>query len=185
MANLLPTTERKALRAERFKRLGVCAVVGLLITLGIGSVLWLPAYFGATSRERSMQERLEALNQLIELKQGKSSDATIRDTQEGLEALSVLLGYVQPSDILNDITSTMPAGITLWQYSYTHSAEEITITIAGRATTREALLSFGDALNSSQLFSTVDIPISTLARSTDIAFTLTLKVSDTVSLRTP
>ena len=179
MANLLSTAERQVLRTERFKRLGICALIGILITFAIGSVLLVPSYLSATSREKTTQERLDALTKLIELKQGDSSDTAIRDTQDRLEILASALEAQTPSELLLETTGNTPAGVTIWQYSYSTSDTTITISISGRAANRAALLSFGEALRASGLFVSVDIPISTLARSEDIAFTLSLDLVTT------
>lgn len=177
MANLLSTTERQILRTERFKRLGICALIGILITFAIGSLLLVPAYLSATSREGTTQERLEALTKIIELKQGDSSDSVIRDTQDRLEILSAALRERSPEQFLLETIDAMPAGVTLWQYSYSTDEGGVTISISGRATNRAALLSFGERLRGSGLFASVDIPISTLARSEDIAFTLSMQLA--------
>lgn len=179
MANLLSTTERNALRNERFKRLGVCALIAVLLTIVMGSVLLVPAYVSATSREHVTQARLDAINKLIELKQGTASDTAIRDTQERLEALADILDQKSPSGLLLETTQAMPSGITIWQYTYSVTGEKISISISGRAANRDALLSFGDMLRTSGLFLAVDIPISTLARSEDIAFTLAMELAPT------
>jgi hypothetical protein len=50
----------------------------------------------------------------------------------------------------------------------------VTATLKGMARTRDTLVAFGDALRSSPLFSRVDVPIGSLAKSTDITFTLSL-----------
>ncbi len=179
MANLLPTVERQSIRAERYKRLYVCILAGILITLSIGTVLLIPAYMSGISRQRSTENRLDAIRKLIELKQGNASDTSIVATQNRLEKIDALLSVTPPSEVLLDTTRTLPAGVTLWQYTYTHASDGgRTITISGRATTRDALLRFGDALRASGLFATVDIPISTLARSTNIVFTLTMALSE-------
>ena len=179
MANLLPTAERQSVRKERYKRLYVCILVGVLVTLTIGSVLLIPAYMSGASRQRSTEERLDAIRKLIALKQGSSADTSIVETQNRLETIDALLSVTPPSQILTDTTRILPPGVTLWQYIYTRTPEGArSITISGRSTTREALLRFGDALRASGLFVTVDIPISTLARSTNIVFTLTMALSE-------
>lgn len=179
MANLLPTTERTQLNNERLRRLGVAALVGCIITLAIGGVLFVPAYFSATVRERATQKRLDALTQLIALKQGEAGDTEIQKTQERLELLATALDARVPSELLQKTMDAMSPGITIWQYVYTAGEGNTTVSISGRATNRATLLAFGDALRTSGLFLSVDIPISSLARSEDIAFTLSMQLVDT------
>ncbi|MEK7606486.1 MAG: hypothetical protein AAB458_02765 [Patescibacteria group bacterium] len=174
MTNLLPTLKRKELRGERFKRLWMSAGMGLFITFGIGSVLLIPAYFSATTRERNLEIRLESINELIKLKQGASSDVTIRATQDRLGMLDAMFQKTAPSDVLFKTMEEAPAGVTVWQYAYNVSDTQNVVSISGYANNRTTLLAFGESLERTGLFAHVDIPISTLARSENIPFLLTM-----------
>lgn len=177
MANLLPTKERRALGREHHIRLVVCALIGILVTLLIGAALSTPSLVGARARERAAENQLDALTKLIELKTGTSGLATVGETNARLDILASALAGISAHDLLTDVVSRMPAGVSVWHYAYERTDGTMNVTLQGRATTRDELLAFGDALRQSGLFTSVDVPVSALARSQNVGFTLSLTLT--------
>ncbi len=168
---LLPPTERKVLHRDYARRVLVVSLfaVGVAGLIGIGSLF--PAFIRAGTEEAASQGELNAVT-------AKNSSG-LSDIQQrvsiGQNLLSVLgsgsnrsrLSYLLESIIqqrqmvrINSIAIDYPA---------TNSA---VATIGGIAPTRDALVSFKSRLEASQPMSKVDLPVSELAKGTDVPFSI-------------
>lgn len=177
VANLLPGTERAHVRGERYMRLGVYALLGVLVSILMGGILSLPSFFVAKSRERTLTAQRDALVQLIELKQSSTTGVAINEIKARLALLESARTADSPHNLFVDIITRAPAGVVIWNYTFMRESEDVVVaTLSGRADSREALLSFGDALRQSGTFGSVDIPVASLARSENIPFSLSFTV---------
>lgn len=179
VANLLPTSERAHVHAEQYKRLGVFIVLGLLVTGVLGVLLTLPPLFVIQGRKRALEGQLDAVTKLIELKEGSAAGIALSDTKARLEFLNAALTVPSAHSLLYTITNSAPQGVALTHYTFMRGEEAVSATLTGQASSREALLAFGDALRQTGLFMSVDIPVGSLARSTNVPFNLTLTLQHT------
>lgn len=179
VANLLPAAERAHVRGERYTRLGVYALLGVLFSIVLGGVLTLPSFFVVKSREHTLTVERDSLTRLIELKRGSTAGVAINETKDRLAALEDALLAPSAHDLLLDIVNRLPAGVIIWHYEFAKDSDgTVTASLSGRAATRDALLAFGDALRSSGRFGPVTIPVAALAKSENLPFSLSLTVLD-------
>ncbi len=177
VANLLPATERARVRGERYTRLGVYALLGVLASILLGGVLTLPSFFVVKNRAHTLTVEREALTKLIELKHGGTANVAINETKERLAALEDALLAPSAHDLLVAISQDLPTGVVVWSYEFKVDTDgTVTALLSGRAATRDALLAFGDALRQSGRFGPVNIPVAALAKSEKIPFSLSLSV---------
>lgn len=173
MANLLPTTERKALAIERRWRL-VSAISVLFSIVGLAGIgLLTPSFIAARSTLASGAERIATTQQLIE-RQGDGG------TWQSVGSINEIITHIKtddgnkPSESIAQIIDVLPAGVALHSITWKQGDATDTLDIAGVAATRTALIAFGDGLKTTGRFTDVTIPINSLAAQTDLQFRLTL-----------
>lgn len=74
--------------------------------------------------------------------------------------------------ILDKILSRQTSSISISGIGLKRGEEEGTITLEGKATSRDALVAFSKALQGEPSFSKVDLPVGSLARAKDIPWTI-------------
>ncbi len=175
--NLLPEQERAVLRREYYFRLAIVGSAFLFFCLVIGIMLLIPSYILSSGVQESLQERVELLS--------KSSSASLsaevdRKRAEIASRLSTLseraMGYA-PTALIEGVVGTRPSGIKMDRLSIVKSGSGTFVTVSGVASSREALVSFRRTLEKVSLFATVELPLSDLARSQSIPFTLRMEVA--------
>ena len=169
---LLPDHERAALRREYRIRalvvfLFVLSVAGLI---GIASLF--PAFVSASSEERRQIDAFASLK-----KGGEDADAAL--AKSSLASDSVLLGALSADagapafSRLIDRVVSVRGPVALSSVSAVRGTDgSFAFVVQGVAPTRELLLSFQSRLEGIAPGTKVDLPISELAASTDIRFSL-------------
>jgi hypothetical protein len=178
MINLLPPDYKRELVKEY--RLRLVAVVLTLIAsaLSIGVLFTIPSFFVVYSQERLLKKEQQAQNFATK------NDTT--DIERALQASDRRVSLLESrynrlilADILGLILEKKNAGITLTSFQYEYGQGGIvTLVLMGVAQTREGLVSFEHALEGEQKISSVQLPISDLAASVDIEFTMNLKLEE-------
>ncbi|OGG55181.1 hypothetical protein A3D62_00125 [Candidatus Kaiserbacteria bacterium RIFCSPHIGHO2_02_FULL_49_11] len=174
MANLLPKEERIRFEREYLYRL---VIVGLsfFIALGIfGFALLLPSYFLSKSKEASIRDQSEFLQKAVTIREQDVSSEFLARTKQKLIELDSSGGRTLPTSLIDTIIKNKESTVTIDALYYTRSAEEGSVRITGRAASRASLLSFSDRLQQEEVFSKVDLPVSHLAKETNIIFSMTL-----------
>ena len=175
MANLLPQKERKRFEWEYKSRLLTIALLFLMSTIALGIILLLPSYFVSKSKGESISRQSELLKKTISLRESDTSVMSLLATKQKINQLVEVQKQVLQTEIIQTIIQNTDENITIDAFYYTQetgSGGEIRIT--GKADSRTALLSFSDSLKKENLFSRVDLPVSSLARDSDITFSITL-----------
>jgi len=175
MRNLLPEEHRKRIRNEYHIRATIIALILLLIVALVGMALLIPSYFLSQSKKNSVREQAVLIERSIELTESRTSFALLRETQSRLKLLSQAQGQVSSIEILTEILSEKGSGIRLSDITIDGVSPSATVSLSGSADRRDDLLSLKEALERNDRFSSISLPISDLAKSTDIHFTLTLK----------
>jgi hypothetical protein len=168
----LPLAEQQHIKKEYRQRVAIVLLFFISISLIIGVGSLFPAYIYAT-----LEERLD-LNQVAAFK--KSVDAaSIASNQKELTAAGALLSSLDPYAQKGVFYSTATAVIAVrGKIKITSLALErpsgsgMTVTVAGVAPTRTDLLAFKDQLALIGSKTSVSLPISTLAKGTDVPFTI-------------
>jgi len=173
MFNLLPEPYKKKMRREYIIRL---CVVALCFSFGIfliASVFLLPSYFLSSIKERELMSRLS--NEKASL----PSDATVRPetvVQKTNADLALLKnnGSVSFVGLVSKVLARKPVGIKIEGLTISQNTPTHQISISGTARLREDLVTFKKSLEDEPLFVKVELPVSSLAKSSDINFTVTV-----------
>lgn len=177
MINLLPSEEKKKVRMDYRLRLG--AIVALAITLlFLASLILLsPVYLLTLSKHQFASERFVKL----ESEQGKTEQERDINTRIGEVNKKVDLflkedkDQVVFSEIITKIIEMKGTAIKLQNMFYESSPGRKRFVISGRADDRDNLARFVENLKKDPFFTTVDIPISSYIKSTDIDFSVILE----------
>ncbi len=169
---LLPLHERKILRREyRFRLVIVlCFLISVAGIVGTGSLF--PAFVHAVLAER------DAENSLILLTKDKKG-STVADVERNLNANKALLVSLTDSTHGQDFSFVVQTIVGLRGPIRINSAmlakmgtSTATVTIGGIAPTRDSLLAFKSRLESIASGHKVSFPVSVLAKSTNIQFSI-------------
>ena len=168
-----PKSQRALLDREYRARAAATLSIALASAAIVGIVALLPAFVRSSTVERS------ALQTIAADKTGSSTDAEA--VQAELSAAGSLVsalasGRVAPriSDAVRQISSVR-SHIALSSFSVDRQdASTIVAVIQGVAPTRDELLSFKSRLEGIAPGASVDLPISELAKSSDIDFSIRL-----------
>ncbi|GMU73830.1 MAG: hypothetical protein AMXMBFR44_0290 [Candidatus Campbellbacteria bacterium] len=182
MVNLLPTNDVKRVLWEHRRRIGIIAIALTSIATVLALLFAIPSAIITWSGVAGFDAQLQATKTLVDLQRKQGGGDVLIDLSSRSNLLEAALSQRTPTSILEDVVPRIPSGVRVMQISYTYGDSGVTVSVLGTATTRAALIAFGNNLRQSALFSRVDVPISSLARSEDIDFGLTLSLSEPVSI---
>lgn len=171
---LLPLPERNILRREYRIRAGIvlCFMISIAGLIGIGALF--PAFFRANMEEQS------GISLVSSLKKGKDQSG-ITKIEKDLAVANVILKNIAESEdavrlstVIDSVLSTR-GNIKLTSLSLTRIASSsVAVAIQGLAPSRDALLSFKTRLEQLSQGNAVNLPISELAKSVNLRFSLEL-----------
>ena len=175
MINLVPPQGHIALKHEYILR--VASVYGFLLggVFFASAALMIPTYVlvstqltGARDESSRIEETKAAFDMAFgEIKIANTAMAQLRKESDGIPV----------SDVIVEIVKSAPRGISFTTFQAVREGAELKqIQIQGRATNRSTLASLKSALEASTLFTQAIIPISDLARDTDLSFVVTVMV---------
>ena len=174
MANLLPLKESLELMHERRRRLWSAIAVLVCGMCVFGTLLTIPSTIALLATRESTTERLETTKRLAELQKHAGAGASIAATKEKMSIIAREQSAALPHDMIERIVPLAPSGTSLTSISFRREGEATILDLTGGAVNRTALIAFGDALRSANLFTDVVIPIESLAQNSDLQFHLTL-----------
>ena len=177
MINLIPNQEKKKMVKDFYFKLSFLSILMLCFSLFIAILALLPAYFLSSSRNNINSQKLETQkNEPVPLFDQETS-AIIKDINTKLNLIeSAEKNKFSVSEkVINSLFLKKISSIKINQISYKNvNPEGKKISISGTASSREALLSFRQALEDDPSFKSVDLPISNFVKGTNIQFYLTL-----------
>lgn len=165
--------------SERRHRLLSAALVLVSGAFVFGTVLLAPSAVALIAARQAGAERLATTRRLAELQKHAGAGEDIALTREKMEILAEDQRATPPHELIERIVPLLPAGVSLQAIAFTRQEGGALLELSGSATSRTALLAFGDALRGSGLFMNVTIPIQSLAQATDLRFRLSLTLSET------
>lgn len=172
---LLPLQERILLRREYHTRITISFLFILCLALLVGISSLFLTYIKALSLESEIQNKANVV-----VKDKDSAD--IKEIQQSVVKSLALLDSLnkEPKSVsLSDLISgviNMRGSLKFTSFSVMKiSTSTYTINIQGLAPTRNSLLTFKTNFENLAPGNKVDLPVSTLAKSTNIAFSLQLK----------
>lgn len=173
MNNFLPNLEKKELRKEYLLRLVIVACGGISVVVFSTIIFLLPAYIGSNALKVQVQQAFNTIVQKGVTIETQETEAKVKSLNELLNRFADGLQRPKPSQTLQFIESIRVPGISLSTVEFTYSASStMDIKIIGEAVTRDALIAYKKKIENSGVAQKIDLPVSDLAKSKDIAFTI-------------
>ncbi len=179
MINLIPTAYRQDLVREYWIRLGIVAlffVAGACLT---GALFIMPSFFTVTLQERSLKvERVAQEENAVG--NANSLETVLAQSDQKIAILAAKYTSPALTDLMSSIIQKKPAGVILEGIRYERAQNKgETLVLSGTSATRDALVLFQEALRKEPRIANVQLPISDLASSANISFTLTATLAPT------
>jgi len=171
MINLIPPAGHRALKQEYFLRVG--ATMGFLTT-GVFlflTVSLIPIYVLTRAQIQNFTFEIEKNNSSDELFKKAERDVSVIESV--LKQLKTSPTAVPASEAIAEIQNNAPASIIFKAFRL-QSPNETTasIYVQGIAPTREVLAQFIDNLEATRMFEKAEVPISDLARESNLPFAM-------------
>ncbi|MFH0852676.1 MAG: PilN domain-containing protein [bacterium] len=171
--NLLPPDEKKEIASRNALR--------RIIAFGSGTLFFIFIFLmllGSVWLYLSIQ--LNSIGDLLAKAETNPESQSVQEIKKEVEGINSRLQYLNKlqgqendySEKLAKISELIPAGIILKNISATDKK----ISLQGNAASREALLLFEGALNTSPDFKNLDSPLSNFLKETDIEFTFMFEI---------
>jgi hypothetical protein len=169
---LLPPIERKALRHEYRLRALVVFLFGISVagTIGIGSLL--PAFIRAGTDEGNAQNQLETIKKAEDTSGLTVIQQRVSIGQTLISSLADGLGHPRLSLLVVDLLKQRE-GVSVNSISMDYAGtSSVQTSLNGTAPTRDDLVAFKSRLETNLPGSRVVLPISELAKGTDVPFSI-------------
>lgn len=173
MINLLPFTQKKNLTRQYRMRLGSLFLL-LLVLLGLaGIALLVPSYLLMQNKVAAAKEHATLLMKNLQESSQANETSVIKETKEKLAVIEKESLAQKPFALFESITSSSSRGIRITRFFFSdEGASGGRVTLAGVALTRDDLISFVRELDTDERFAAVEFPVSNLAKSADIEFSV-------------
>ncbi len=179
MYTLLPEEQVNNLQREYRLRVFILALLCLsgAIWIGIGSLL--PSYIISVIQEKNAETQLQQVKKTTKAPMNVSVAQEVADSNAQILLVKNSGDPVAFSGIIEDIANHRINGISLNDIEIAHNPTDAdpaqtSIAIRGTAVTRDILVTFQRALLADPEFAKVDLPISDLAKGTNISFGLSV-----------
>jgi len=177
MANLLPRMSLDEVRKERRRRMVAVSLSTFLVTVLFGTAFLVPSLVLSRTKATAAEQKVELTQTFIARREESGVLDNVREMREKIERLKSEISDISFSNVFLALDRSASAGIRLFSFSYQRSESGAdSITLRGNAQTRDALLAFTRQLDHEVLFTEVVLPVSDLAQSTNINFSLTLSI---------
>lgn len=172
MLHLLPEYQKKKALAEYRVRVAIVFIMMLAGSLLIFSVFLVPSYAYLHVAKSGLASKKLELDGIIRSKTASTTDNAAGDALKAIEALKPLGGSMEPLlyiDALSPVNAGMGGSVRVNSFFLTPAANgKIGVMISGIADSREGLTKYAAYLN--ELFGGVKLPLSSLAKQSDIPF---------------
>lgn len=171
MINILPESGRTVVKREyRIRLVSVFLFLLALLSLAV-AVMLLPSYLFATvEAEQASLEEARLLSS--KMASAKTDAEVIVSVNKQIAGLEVFMMAPRPSEALLSVIRSANSGVDLVRVSYEGGAS--TISLSGKAVSRDILLQFSKTLQKLPIVLAVDLPVSDLAKNTDVPFSMIL-----------
>lgn len=142
----------------------------------IGVLSLIPSYVISGTKEKEALKNVEALEKSRQARGLDQIEKDLIETQALTKILTIDKTNPVFSDIIQLVTKPRPPGITIFSFDVssiaTKSTTSVSIIIQGKASTRDVLIDFKQKLEKNKDFSSIELPISDLAKGKNISFAL-------------
>lgn len=180
--NLLPITEKEAIKKGLKRRFIIMAALLLSVSFGVGVIMLAPSYFlvlGNISKIEmndnlvgieNKDEVEEMLNLPIEINSKLKFMQSIGSNQSTVEIFNKIIKFVPEKVIIDSITFS--------RNEIYKEKNGILIFISGTSGDRSSLVSFSNLLEESKEFSLVDVPVSSLTKDKNLPFSINVFIEN-------
>jgi Tfp pilus assembly protein PilN len=180
--NLLPITEKEELKQKLKTRSWVVMLLLVVTAFILGLVMLVPSYFLALGNF----SKISSENQLSSIEDEELIKTTLSLPEEinnKLQVVQAVSNNTSAGDSIINIMKFLPRGVIINSIVLNRNQESedkkgTDITVAGTASTRDALMTFSNSLKSSNLFSEVLVPVSSLTRDKNLPFSIKLFIKN-------
>jgi len=175
MFNLLPNHSKKIISKDYILR-RYAVILGVVVFVQIWLIVFLlPSLVTSYFKNKDLSYQVESMKESNVAKDAGFISDMIVSTNNKLSLYENDFNYPQIVPIIKDVLSYKSQSISFTDFMYEFTgSSSATISLRGRAMTRESLVSFVRNLEASNLFKEVDLPVSNLAKDKDIDFTVNL-----------
>lgn len=176
--DLLPPERRRVRRQSYFLRLAVLVVASALSLVVVAGVLLVPTYVFLTDAAHIKQARLAHITSTLSSADEAALAARLAALSAAATTLIALAKGPSASVVIREALVVPRPGITLTGFSYTAPGTKSgLLTIMGTSANRNDLRAYQLALMGEPGFASVDLPVSSYAKDSDIPFTMTAKLA--------
>ncbi|MFA6338604.1 MAG: PilN domain-containing protein [Candidatus Paceibacterota bacterium] len=178
MLYLLPNSQKVILNKEYTLRFIVVVFMFMFATFLIATFLLIPSYRLLTTTEDVILESKNMILRSSSEKSNKNISLAISETKGLLTLLTSESENIKSTEVFEKILSSRPTGIRINTISFEEQkGGSSLVLINGISDNRSDLINFSQTLRKESGFSSVDLPISNLAKDKDIVFSITIKVN--------
>lgn len=178
MFNNLPENLKKEVRGQYYIRLGIIVGVFFLVAEIVTGFLMFPSWTLSLIKKQEVENSLTELLETQNSVRVSTDSVSVPHTNEILRFLNTSHDYPHVIPLYNTILSFKKNGIRFEKISFvSQDSNTANITLEGTAITRDVLVAFSKDLKSSPEFSEVVLPISNLAKDTNVDFVINIRVA--------
>jgi hypothetical protein len=177
MINLISQQSKKKIATQYFWRLGTVTALIVGAFLFLGTALLIPSYFIANEKENTEVFRAAELQNNKEFQENKELGKLVENTNKQLERFDSIQSFAISHQLIQPVLDHVyedETDIQLDTINYRVDEGVALVDIEGSAKTRDDLLRFVENLKADELFTKVDVPVSSFVKNIDISFQITL-----------
>ena len=172
-ANLLPLNEQKLVQQEQIRRVIWFFSIMLSCSIAIAIVLLFPSYLTVLYHEQEVADSLEIEKNVFQKLSLQDALTEVKNLKLSIVTIQGGLAHASSSQLLSTLLD-YGGGKVLIQSINVQS--DGSISMNGRAPTRDDLLSFEEALKNSGKLQKITVPLDNIVKDTDIAFTVQAQI---------
>lgn len=179
LTDMLPPERHRALARDYFLRLGVVAVWFATVLVLASAILLLPTYVFLAKSSRAKEARLKNIESALSSSDGTALSARLAALTSNTDALAALAHAPSASATIRSALAIAHQGITFSGFAYAPAdgTRPGTLAISGTAATRDVLRRYQLVLQGAPFARSADLPVSTYAKDSNIAFTVTVTLA--------
>lgn len=175
MFKLLPTEEKKRLKGEYKTRLFIILFLFIFCAEIVAAVSLLPAFVLSGVKEKSIQAEQLLVDRTLEGGKDLVLEEEIKKAKNQIAQLRVEDPYLSVVDIVKTIVNDKTTAIKIQSFQLNRfDPEQSELRIIGIGQSRESIVAFTSELEKESIFTEVELPVSDLAQSKNISFSVRL-----------
>ena len=175
LTNLLPESRVRALRREYFVRLGVVMLLLFSSIIVLSGFMLVPAHTFLENEITARERELADLSHNTAAADEAAFEARLTALSVQAKRIQELATVSSASSVLRGALSVAHQGVALSGFTLTSPGKSAgTLTMTGRATTRDNLRRYQLALQNAPFVASANLPVSAYAKESNIDFVITL-----------